>query len=610
MSCSDSSKAGLTSGHFERKLKQLTKQKEGKKRLKMLAGNIEVPQSAFYQVLSSRPRSFSTYTRLQSSAQTSMMNDEAFQPLPPNTGPDHVLENFLPDLDGLPSKFERHERRKHEPLSRLTQSPISRSKHLAGLYKAGTVTPSNTSIKHVYAAYTQAFHSSPYGSMLSPDEIMLIIKQIVRISEQKARGNDRAAVDSQVRTVIRHLTDLTGGDASGFVLGVLLRIEPRSSKRHSEFEIATAEARIRSLMAENPGPRLEDCRDQIDYFMGMLSVMRTEEGKFEQYWEELFTDRLTPQARNYADKLRYFSILDDDRRFQETLGQALEASINGKRYILNTAMIAFAEKGQWGRAAEIYIALTGHSDVGFPLDRASCTLSIPPMITANRQSYSLLLRQVALAGYLEGSLRILKEMYSKQHVPFVYEYLSLFSGFQAFGEIAPQTGSALELFPRVETFMVGRTVVGQRLENVSRSNDLQNFVKIWERGRTATAGGSTALGEHSGAALSSGPSDPEKATENEWRLKMFHSLFEAFMALQPGTRMVPDNTIAPGPQFVWGILMAVSRMTGGDHVLIKQVWDAMNQKFKGETGEKWFEWRLNNRLERVVKGLEELDRKR
>ncbi|CED85336.1 gtp-binding protein lepa [Phaffia rhodozyma] len=45
--------AGLYGGHFERKLKHLNKQKEGKKRLKKYAGNIELPQEAFFSILSS-----------------------------------------------------------------------------------------------------------------------------------------------------------------------------------------------------------------------------------------------------------------------------------------------------------------------------------------------------------------------------------------------------------------------------------------------------------------------------------------------------------------------------------------------------------------------------
>jgi len=45
--------AGLYGGHYERKLKHLNKQKEGKKKMKQI-GNIELPQAAFYEVLSTR----------------------------------------------------------------------------------------------------------------------------------------------------------------------------------------------------------------------------------------------------------------------------------------------------------------------------------------------------------------------------------------------------------------------------------------------------------------------------------------------------------------------------------------------------------------------------
>ncbi|KEP53208.1 elongation factor-type GTP-binding protein [Rhizoctonia solani 123E] len=45
--------AGLYGGHYERKLKVLNKQKEGKKKMKRI-GNVELPQEAFYDVLSSK----------------------------------------------------------------------------------------------------------------------------------------------------------------------------------------------------------------------------------------------------------------------------------------------------------------------------------------------------------------------------------------------------------------------------------------------------------------------------------------------------------------------------------------------------------------------------
>ncbi|QRW27616.1 GTP-binding protein LepA C-terminus [Rhizoctonia solani] len=45
--------AGLYGGHYERKMKVLNKQKEGKKKMKKI-GNVELPQEAFYDVLSSK----------------------------------------------------------------------------------------------------------------------------------------------------------------------------------------------------------------------------------------------------------------------------------------------------------------------------------------------------------------------------------------------------------------------------------------------------------------------------------------------------------------------------------------------------------------------------
>jgi len=45
--------AGLYGGHYERKMKHLERQKEGKKLMKRV-GNIELPQAAFYDMLKTK----------------------------------------------------------------------------------------------------------------------------------------------------------------------------------------------------------------------------------------------------------------------------------------------------------------------------------------------------------------------------------------------------------------------------------------------------------------------------------------------------------------------------------------------------------------------------
>jgi len=45
--------AGLYGGHHERKLKHLNRQKEGKRQMKRI-GNIELPQAAFFEILSTK----------------------------------------------------------------------------------------------------------------------------------------------------------------------------------------------------------------------------------------------------------------------------------------------------------------------------------------------------------------------------------------------------------------------------------------------------------------------------------------------------------------------------------------------------------------------------
>ncbi len=49
--------AGLYGGHYERKLKHLNKQKEGKKRLKALGvGRVQIPTEKFLEVLDTRSK--------------------------------------------------------------------------------------------------------------------------------------------------------------------------------------------------------------------------------------------------------------------------------------------------------------------------------------------------------------------------------------------------------------------------------------------------------------------------------------------------------------------------------------------------------------------------
>ncbi|KAF7793266.1 hypothetical protein EIP86_004377 [Pleurotus ostreatoroseus] len=45
--------AGLYGGHYERKLKHLENQKEGKRRMKRI-GRVDLPQEAFFEILSSK----------------------------------------------------------------------------------------------------------------------------------------------------------------------------------------------------------------------------------------------------------------------------------------------------------------------------------------------------------------------------------------------------------------------------------------------------------------------------------------------------------------------------------------------------------------------------
>lgn len=47
--------AGLYGGHYERKMKHLENQKEGKKKMKKM-GSVTLPQEAFFEILGSKAR--------------------------------------------------------------------------------------------------------------------------------------------------------------------------------------------------------------------------------------------------------------------------------------------------------------------------------------------------------------------------------------------------------------------------------------------------------------------------------------------------------------------------------------------------------------------------
>jgi hypothetical protein len=616
-------------GHYERKLKHLNKQKEGKKRLKMLAGNIEVPQSAFFDVLSSRPRNFSTSSRSQALSETIQLPREHYEPSMPIGGAGKTSARRSKSVrarqtstlasDPLASEFEdpnlpslrpmKLSTRPHQPMRPSAVSPIERSKRISELLQASTCPSREVGFLDVYSAYVKAFYSSASGDQLTEDEILTAMNQMHEIQFDVKRGLDRDEATSKMRELSEHLRALGGDEALEMIDSIMLSVIPRGLSQVSAHDIDMAERRIQRITSSLDSGKLEKMRGPIQFFLHLLATSRFDEGRFERYWDQLVLDKgLRVSTSMRIARLKFLDRVERRDEIVPMVQSAIDdPSTEHRTRLLNAAMVCFADMGRWDVVADIYGSL-GRVSAPFPLDSPLSVLRIPGDVRSDRRTYTEIIPLLAFSGYVETALSVLNDMVSAGHTPFIREYMAIISGFASFGEPSGPTPAhtvPTDLFPEIEVYRIGRTRTSQRLENEAKYNDAINpFAKIWEKGayapigqdvRSPTSPSQVSMAGERSVSDRNGQSEP-----TGWTRETLEFLFRGCMAVRPGGRGVDSPHVAPRAETAWNVLMAFSRVSRGDTDVVRAAWEAMDAKFSGKTGEKWVEWRMNSRLERVV----------
>ncbi|OCF40684.1 GTP-binding protein LepA [Kwoniella heveanensis CBS 569] len=623
--------AGLYGGHYDRKLKHLNKQKEGKKRLKRLAGNIEIPQTAFYQVLSSRPRAFSTSAR-QHPALASHSSPAVW---PSDPVLSRGLSAFLssssiashngedPVTQHIPSDVHDSEPLREAsvfpptPIHRHVISPRDRSLKLSALTRMTSMPPPRgTTAAQVTEAYTDAMSSSPDSHVFSVGEVHEIISALRTL--QVREGGDKRLADEQLAPLFAELKEMIG-DKSQAVKGLellLLSMGSHTKRRPKTAEIQKAEAEFRKLFPKIPSADDLHARGRyrasINHLM-YLCALASHESRFGDWWTKLSRENISYDSYSYLARL---ILLERAERVEDIPGQLrrmlldqenAEMTKGDRGVLINFAIAAFARHGRWDVSVPAYakvLQLEDQADIDtllpshikpeplIPVPDASENIEVSPHI------FGPLLSAYAEQSNFAASLTILKHIFENGVTPSMRDYISLFRGFAIYGRI-PDTGAG----------EMGR-VFGVSANAHSGSNEMafdnasapevrpgrsrresfeERLTEIWERGNM----------------IASPPAVHTTRTENGWTIEALEDVFESFMSITPRARTSSSPSLsttasvlkAPNKKAVWIILRAFARVSGGDKDMIRRVWEALESKFGEGNAEGWVGWRVDNRLQ-------------
>ena len=529
--------------------------------MKRLAGNIDVPQSAFFDVLSSR-RAFSTQARFVVDPVSAYLPDE--------------MSTSLPRLQQRqPAPL---------PLSAHIIPPHVRSARLSTIHRL-TSSPKPTASSHeVFSAYVD-LASSYHAYSLTPGEVHEIIHTLHRLQRRETVGRRQAHV--KLRGLFRELRRLRQPISAEPVRGLetaALVSRSRHTRRVTTDTARGAEKTVLSLFP-NPASITRDSKKRryqasVNHLLHLCGEA-ADERTFEPWWERM-KGVLEPDSYAFLARLVLLGKTGQVDEMPGVLNVALESVTDpGARIILiNHVMFQHAIADKWDVVASIYTRLgasTTSEPLPFPLDADPRDIvDLPTDLRPSRFTYSALVHALARSGHMYAALTVIRHMYEADLTPFISEYISLFKGFARHGEVPESVGAAKRLFPFWETYQVGRQPKKDRLS------------WIWSRG---------ALGV-------SDPSIPP----SPWTSAVLRELFESFMALSPGMREMRemrDTRRAPSPQGTWRVLAAFARVTNGDLDVVKGVWGAMDRKF--EVGSGWTGWRDDARLRKIRLGLQRVE---
>lgn len=542
--------AGLYGGHYERKMKHLNKQKEGKKRLKSLAGNIQVPQSAFYEVLSTRPRSYST--------QVDRINfEEHVPPLPP-------ADLAIPPIQ------------QPAPLPKHVLSPRQRSKLLSNIFS--NISQPDFTSDSIFAHFTKLYLAAP-PMTFAPVELHAIANAM-HVIDRRHRLHLRQARD-RFDVVINALRDTSGSSSDGAVRGLELAIlvtNARDTRHVSLQQLRTVSRLFYKLFPEVP----TDARQRSEYVMAInhmlyLCALARSPSQLNLWWAKMIKEGFEPDSYAYLTRIIVYGGRHNSPAAVAELERAL-ARVTRRSHsivLVNSTMWMAARAGDWGIVSALYSALMGESTAQLNMEAAGINPALAPVLAdigADRVTFTLLITTYAYSGDLVAALSAMRSMFTAKYSPGVDEYSALLRGFSRFGAITPgPAGPAASAFP------------------------------LW-LDTTAVRGGSglsNPWGEESssGSFTSNYPPSPSSL----WTQQALEELFSTFLALPPPP--MDGKFWAPTAKTVYHTLLAFARVTNGNTRVVLGALEAMTRKFGPENEEGWIGWYLDSRVQRVQRML-------
>lgn len=556
--------AGLYGGHYERKLKHLNKQKEGKKRLKKLAGNIEVPQSAFFNVLSQRPRTYATSAR-DSNSDNAWLQEVV--PRPPTS------------LSELAEECENSE---PVPIGRPTMAPENRSEILGTIYRQVEQKAHGETSHKLFGDFTRLYLSSP-SPLFSAPELQAIAKAVHSLDRNSNRKYQRQAHE-RFETVVNALRDVVG-DQQQIPRGLELSMLVSSTKHRRSMnrgDLKKAEHQFTSSFRSAPS----DPARREQYFRGLnhilyLSALARQPERTEFWWNKMIGEGFEPDSWSYLSRvLTYGMMYSRTAAFLTELERALPKvpKKEDKIVLVNVAIWLAAVSKRMDVAGALYTTINppeetttySHSIAELPIGLVDEIGDLTP----TKQTFYLMLSAYTYHGDLISALTTMQQLLARGHPAVVANYVALFRGFARFGKILEgEAGDASDLFPPF-------------IEFTSQST-------LYEIKQRRTSGFFDSL---------RGKAKVESEVLNHWTLQAFDEIFQSFLALEPGKGV--SGKAAPTAKGVHFALLAWARVTNGDLGSVWHAYDAMRTKFGPGNKEGWAGWEEDARLKQLGERLQ------
>jgi hypothetical protein len=542
--------AGLYGGHYERKMKHLNKQKEGKKRLKRLAGNIDIPQTAFFDVLSSRPRTFSTSARQSVS-----------------------FVEHLPEVPQPPPELSLNAERA-APIGRHDLSPEQRSALLSTIMSQTSGQMDLTS-EALFANFTRLYLASATNAF-TPDELRAIA-QTMHAIDRRFKVNMRSA-NERFETVVNALRETAGNSAEairGLELAILVS-GSRAQRHVPQPVLRKAESMFMALYPTPPKPSgMAAYRMCLNHVLYLCALARSP-GRLNAWWGKMIREGVAPDSWSYLSRiLVYGGMLNVDAAMAE-LAFTLPKVEGADALVLVNAALWMAIRGdRWDAAGALHAALSARApdiaarallDAGLPESLAEQLTALTP----DRVTSAILVEAHTFRGDLLAALNALRGMFADGHAPGVGEYMAMFHGFARHGVIGSgPAGDAAAAFP------------------------------FWHDNHAA-----------SGLDNPWGDEEPGHFSSNYrpsvWTQAALEELFASFLALPPPRATGRSLPRAPSANAVYRTLLAFGRVTNSDGRAVRAALAAMAAKFGPGNEEGWVGWHEDKRHKRLraVLGME------